>query len=227
MTSGLDPFAPQPSDDPFAPLEPGPPISYGMPRGAGWQFSGPQPPFSPPVPPGKPRLNTFAVLAPIFGVLVPPAGVAFGHLALPQINRTGERGWLAAVCGLVLGYLMCVVLVIALISLFAIREPGATNTPAASKPIATPSETVVTSVAPVPMRPRTKIDLNQAGVGQCVEIQLREGGDPEALDLFLVRCEHRVGVYTVAARVATDGDCNSTYVAVPPSRAFAICLTRY
>ena len=215
MTSGLDPFAPPPSDDPFAPQEPGPPISYGT-----WSATGRH------GVPSQPPLNTFAVLAPIFGILVPPAGVAFGHLALPQIKRTGERGWLAAVCGLVIGYLMCAVLILGSIWVFALRGSDDTPTPVAAEPAA-PSETVVTSVAPAPLRPRTKIDLNDARVGQCGEIQLREGGDPEALDLFLVRCEHRVGVYTVAARVASDTACNSTYVAVPPNRAFAVCLTKY
>lgn len=206
MTSGLDPFAPQ---------EAGPPVSYGMPPGGDRRHRPPRPP-----------LNTFAVLAPIFGVLVPPAGVAFGHLALPQLKRTGERGFLAAVCGLALGYLLCAALVLAAVWAVTLRGSAGTPPPVAAEPV-TPSQTVVTSLAPAPLRPRTKIDLADARVGQCVEIQLREGGDPEALDLFVVGCEHRVGVYTVAARVSTDRDCNSTYVAVPPSRAFAVCLTKY
>ncbi|MDH6196285.1 hypothetical protein M2272_002928 [Mycobacterium frederiksbergense] len=172
-------------------------------------------------------MNTFAVLAPIFGLLVPPAGVAFGHLALPQIKRTGQRGWLAAICGLVIGYLMCIALVVASIWLFALRDAGGSKSPTAYPSVVVPSDTVVTSVAPAPVRPRTKIELDDAKVGQCVEIQLREGGDPEALELFAVQCEHRVGVYTVAARVAADTECNSTYVASPPNRAFAICLNRY
>ena len=59
--------------------------------------------------------NTFAVLSPIFAVVVPPAGVVLGHLALPQIRRSGERGRNAAIAGLVIGYLMCLVLIAALI----------------------------------------------------------------------------------------------------------------
>jgi hypothetical protein len=59
--------------------------------------------------------NTFAVLSPIFAVVVPPAGVVLGHLALPQIRRTGERGRPAAIAGLVIGYLMCVLLIAALL----------------------------------------------------------------------------------------------------------------
>src|SRR5215207_10760714 len=59
--------------------------------------------------------NTFAVLSPIFAVVVPPAGVVLGHLALPQIRRSGERGRNAAIAGLVIGYLMCLLLIAALI----------------------------------------------------------------------------------------------------------------
>lgn len=232
MTYGGDPFG-----DPFAPQDFGPPTSYGSPTAqvAGWQFGGPQGPYGAggPSPSPQPSLNTFAVLSPIFGVLIPPAGVAFGHLALPQIKRTGQRGWLSAVCGLVIGYLMSLALIAGLIWFFGIREsddaPATTTTTTTAAPptSTTRRSTVVTSVAPPPNRPRTKIALEQATVGKCVEIQKRDDSGPDALDLFEVPCEHRDGVYSVVARVSGGSSCNSTYSAAPPDRAFAVCLNKY
>src|SRR4029079_689406 len=75
--------------------------------------------------------NNFAVLSPIFAVVVPPAGVVLGHLALPQIRRTGERGRPAAIAGLVIGYLMCVLLIAALIW-WLTGDSGSNNTTASS-----------------------------------------------------------------------------------------------
>ena len=76
------------------------------------QGAGIRPPY---LRPPRADYNMFAVLSPIFAVMVPPAGVVLGHLALPQIRRTGERGRAAAIAGLVLGYLMSVVLIAALV----------------------------------------------------------------------------------------------------------------
>jgi hypothetical protein len=169
------------------------------------------------------------VLSPIMAILVPPAGVVLGHLALPQIRRTGERGWLAAICGLVLGYLMCVALLVGAIWFAAAGHTRSTQaTPAiTAPPLGTPSTSVVTSVAPPSTTPRIKLDLAQASVGTCVEIQLRSNTSEDALDLFKVPCAHREGVYSVVARVQNDSDCNTTYVAAPPDHTFAVCLNRY
>src|SRR5262245_13656406 len=79
--------------------------------------------------------NTFAVLSPIFAVVVPPAGVVLGHLALPQIRRTGERGRAAAIAGLVIGYLMCVLLIAALIW-WLTSDSGSKTRTASSSPTA-------------------------------------------------------------------------------------------
>ena len=77
MHPGDKPFEPQ-SADPFGtPYGPGsvPPVRVrwqgtliGRPHGA----------------PSSADYNTFAVLSPIFAVVVPPAGVVLGHLALPR-----------------------------------------------------------------------------------------------------------------------------------------------
>lgn len=208
----------------------GPPISYAAPGG---DTFGAQPGH----PARQPPLNTYAVLAPVFGVLVPPAGVAFGHLALPQIKRTGQRGWLAAMCGLVISYLLCAVLVGVLIWLLAggDRAADVAGGRTSPGPAAAPPPNDVTSIAPAPVRPHTKLDFSQATVGTCVEIEKRDEigadtdsvSDDEALDLYRVPCQHRVGVYTVVARVSTGAECNSTYVASPPDRSIAVCLNRY
>lgn len=61
----------------------------------------------------KPPLNTLAVVSLVTGILggvVLP--VILGHLALAQINKTGERGRSAAIIGLVLGYLQIAIFVI-------------------------------------------------------------------------------------------------------------------
>lgn len=237
MTYGGDPFG-QPSDDPFASPDfgvPSVPTSYSTPTPdlTGWQYGGQSPFGQTGPPPGpEPPLNTFAVLSPIFGVLVPPAGVALGHLALPQIKRTGERGWVAAVAGLTVGYLMSVVLLAGAIWFFGFHNgaavaPTTTTVAAPSTRVLPRSTTVVTSVAPTPTRSRVKIDLQNATVGMCVEIQRRDDTGADALDLFEVQCEHRDGVYTVVARAASPSGCNSTYTAAPPDMSFGVCLNKY
>lgn len=244
MTSGGNPFA-WPAGDPFAsqdaaPEDAGPPTSYG---GAPVDVfhnvhnGAPQTGRAPAGPrrraPGRnlEPVNAYAILALVLGVLAPPAGVALGHLALPQIKRTGERGWLAAVCGLVLGYVLSAVLIAVLLWLFAFGGDGAGRVRVMPPAALAPSPSVVTSIAPAPTRPRHKLDLNQATIGKCVEIEKRDTAPDldrdDALDLFEVPCEHRVGVYTVVARVSADQDCSSTYVAAPPDRSFAVCLNRY
>jgi len=223
VTQAGDPFPQEPAD-PFGGPAGSPATSYAHPAPELWQFA----PASASTPPPSPPFNTFAVLSPIMAILVPPAGVVLGHLALPQIRRTGERGWVAAICGLVLGYLMCVALLVGAIWFAASSHPRSTPaTPATAPPRGRPSTSVVTSVAPPSTTPRIKLDLAQATVGTCVEIQLRGNSSEDALDLFKVPCVHRDGVYAVVARVQNDSDCNTTYVAAPPDHTFAVCLNRY
>src|SRR5689334_20891033 len=169
MRPSGNPFEP-PSADPFgtpygdATVPPSTtPFRHGAPYGA----------------PPSADYNTFAVLSPIFAVVVPPAGVVLGHLALPQIRRSGERGRNAAIAGLVIGYLMCLVLIAALIWwLTSDSDSGdATASPQSSAPYqvppAPPRPSTVTSVAPPPTVPRIKLDLATVPIGTCVQIQLR------------------------------------------------------
>lgn len=229
MYPGGNPFEPQ-SADPFG----GPPMSgYASPNSGGLGYGAPtglQPP-----PPPKTDYNTFAVLSPVFAVVVPPAGVALGHLALPQIRRTGERGRAAAIAGLVIGYLMCVALIAAGIwwatadsdSSSAPTATPTTTTPAMVPATTRPRPTTVTSTAPAPNAPRIKVDLATVPLGTCVEIQRRSTDSADALDLFRVDCEHREGVYTVTSRVASSADCRSVYAAAPPDHSLAVCLDPY
>lgn len=227
MTVAGDPFRQAPVD-PSNSFDGRPSAPY-LPPVAVWPFIHD---VENPYPPTKQPHNTLAVLSPILAVVVPPAGAILGHLALAQIRRSGEQGRTAAIWGLILGYLLTLALVAGLI-VWAVSNPSGTAEsmpPQATFTVAPlPQDSppvVVTSVAPPPSRPRVKLDLATVTVGTCAEIQKRDVGD-DALDLFGVPCEHRQGVYTVVARVATDSNCQSTYVAAPPDHSFALCLNEY
>jgi hypothetical protein len=225
MHPGGNPFEPQ-SADPFGPSPPAsaPPATGPFGQGASTGLAYGATP--------SPDYNTFAVLSPIFAVVVPPAGVVLGHLALPQIRRTGERGRAAAIAGLVIGYLMCVLLIAALIW-WLTSGSGSNTTTSNSQTGSTyqaPSTirgSTVTSMAPPSTVPRIKLDLATVPIGACVEIQLRSDEGSDALDLFKVDCEHKEGVYTVIARVPATYDCRSVYVAAPRDHSFALCLNPY
>ena len=55
--------------------------------------------------PGNPRTNTFALASIPTGLLLPPVGIALGHLARKRIRETGEQGAQFALIGLTLGYI--------------------------------------------------------------------------------------------------------------------------
>lgn len=70
----------------------------------------PQPHYGPPQghqpyvsPPPRPT-NTLAILALIFGILVPVVGIILGHISLSQIKKTGEEGRGLALAGTIVGY---------------------------------------------------------------------------------------------------------------------------
>jgi hypothetical protein len=60
----------------------------------------------------RPPVNTLAVLSVFFMVLLPPAGVVFGGIALWQIRRSGERGFALALTGLTIGVLLSALLAV-------------------------------------------------------------------------------------------------------------------
>ena len=55
--------------------------------------------------PANPRTNTFAIASIPTGLLLPPVGIALGHLARKRIRETGEQGAQYALIGLTLGYI--------------------------------------------------------------------------------------------------------------------------
>jgi hypothetical protein len=52
-----------------------------------------------------PKINVLAIIALVFGCLLSPLAALFGHIALSQIGRRGERGTAIAWVAIVLGYL--------------------------------------------------------------------------------------------------------------------------
>lgn len=54
--------------------------------------------------PANTRTNTLAIASIPAGVLLPPAGIALGHLARKRIKQTGEQGLPLTLIGLALGY---------------------------------------------------------------------------------------------------------------------------
>ncbi|BCN51939.1 hypothetical protein RE9425_03290 [Prescottella equi] len=67
--------------------------------------------------PQYPSTNVCAILALIFGFLGGLLAIVFGHIALSQIQRTGEQGRGLAIAGLVLGYIFLAFWVVLLIGL--------------------------------------------------------------------------------------------------------------
>jgi hypothetical protein len=70
--------------------------------------------------PSQARTNVTAILALVFGVCGSFLGVIFGHIALTQIERTGERGRKQALAGVILGYLGPAIFFIYLIFFFQV-----------------------------------------------------------------------------------------------------------
>lgn len=69
-------------------------------------------PAGPAVPKPEARVNVLAILALVLGCLLSPLAAIFGHIALSQIGRTGERGSAIAWVAIVLGYLSLAALLV-------------------------------------------------------------------------------------------------------------------
>ncbi len=62
--------------------------------------------------------NSMAIVALITGLTIAPLGIVFGHIALSQINQTGQSGRGLAIAGLVLGYVsLAAVILLTVVSL--------------------------------------------------------------------------------------------------------------
>jgi peptidyl-prolyl cis-trans isomerase B (cyclophilin B) len=70
---------------------------------------------------GTPRTNVLAILSLVFSIGGSILGVVFGHIALGQIARSGERGHGLAIAGLITGYAGIVLIIV----LFAIGAAAA------------------------------------------------------------------------------------------------------
>lgn len=65
--------------------------------------------------------NAFAIVAFVLGIGGGVLGIVFGHIALSQIERTGEAGRGLAIAGLTLGYIAVASIAVWVIVLLALR----------------------------------------------------------------------------------------------------------
>lgn len=69
--------------------------------------------------------NTLAILALIFGIGGGVLGIVFGHVALSQIERSGEEGRGLAIAGLICGYIgLGIILVVFIATRVALARVG-------------------------------------------------------------------------------------------------------
>lgn len=73
-------------------------------------YGGYQPGYPPPA-----RTNGMAVAALVSSVLFAPLGIVFGHISLSQLKRSGEQGRGVAITGLVIGYVMTALTLVAVV----------------------------------------------------------------------------------------------------------------
>lgn len=69
-----------------------------------------------------PKINALAIIALVLGCLVNPLAALFGHIALSQISRSGERGTAIAWVAVVLGYLSLAALLVVGISYLVLNS---------------------------------------------------------------------------------------------------------
>jgi len=123
---------PDADPQPGYPQLPQPPPAYALPPA--------QPGYPPPAPPGyaapgypppgyappgyappyaayppAASTNTMAILALIFGIIIPPLGIVFGIIARSQVKQSGESGEGLATAGLVVGLVLTALYVLFII----------------------------------------------------------------------------------------------------------------
>jgi peptidyl-prolyl cis-trans isomerase B (cyclophilin B) len=77
--------------------------------------------------PVQQRYNTLSIIAFVLAFVVSLGAVICGHIALAQINRTGERGRGFAIWALVLGYLGILLGVIYIVVIVGVLASGAAS----------------------------------------------------------------------------------------------------
>jgi peptidyl-prolyl cis-trans isomerase B (cyclophilin B) len=68
------------------------------------------PGYPPPPPPRE--TNGWAIAALVAAFTFPPMAIVCGHVALSQLNRTGDEGRGLAIAGLVVGYVLTALIVV-------------------------------------------------------------------------------------------------------------------
>jgi hypothetical protein len=95
----------QPQDQQPPPMYQQPPPMYQQ----------PPPPYNPYGYQPPPPYNTYAILALVLAIVVlPPLGIYFGSVAKKQIAQTGERGIELANAAVIVGWVMTIILGVAL-----------------------------------------------------------------------------------------------------------------
>jgi len=74
------------------------------------------------------KTNTWAILALIFGIIIPPLGIIFALIAFSNLKKTGEEGKGLAIAGLVIGIVLtlpAILLILGGIVFFGVLNPTA------------------------------------------------------------------------------------------------------
>ncbi|ORM37147.1 DUF4190 domain-containing protein [Williamsia sp. 1135] len=113
--------------------------------------------------------NPLAITALFSSFVFAPLGVLFGHLAIHQIARTGQRGRGLAVGGLVIGYTFTAIAVATWIILIAAFN--STNDSIASADYEAPTSTTMAYTPPPTTTVGTTGVIRNAAVGDCLHIE--------------------------------------------------------
>ncbi|MBA4021682.1 MAG: hypothetical protein C0482_04905 [Gordonia sp.] len=147
---------------------PTPPHSYSSPG----QLAASGPPGAgglyPQAPPSE-GSNPLAISALFSSFVFAPLGVVFGHLAIHQIARTGQRGRGLAVSGLVIGYTLTAIAVATWIVLITAFNSTTENSASADYETSTPMTTVYTP--PQTTAVGTSGVIRNAEVGDCLHVE--------------------------------------------------------
>ncbi len=92
----------------WSPPPGGPNPSSSDPRG-----EQPYPPYGAYPPPAVPGTNILALLSLVFAFVFAPVGIVLGHMARRQLRTSGEQGAGLAKAGLIIGYVLTALWVLA------------------------------------------------------------------------------------------------------------------
>ncbi|MBS9533707.1 DUF4190 domain-containing protein [Mycobacterium sp. M1] len=166
----------------------------------------------------------------MFAFVFAPVGAVLGHLALHQIQRTGEQGRERAIIGLAVSYAITTILVIALVVWLVLggKTSDAPQAPAVSTTASAqaPRTTVIT--APPVARPT--VNVGDLRVGDCVEVkkESRDKDDPNKswITIYRAACEVRDGVAQVQQILPSD-TCGTTLSLVNNDQTIFACLADF